>query len=349
VSWQLVPLFLVVFGADLVLGRRLWSELRAALWLLVPLKLVLPPTLVSPLGLSAGSVLSFEAARPVVPSTSSLLEEGAFLLWIVVGSILALVGARRHRANLARIRGKARKPEPVLATVAARAARLVGLRRLPRLCVSEAVAGPCVVGVLTPLVVLPSWMAGIGERALLHVLLHEMAHVKRRDPFRAVVLTTLQIVFWFHPAVWIAASRLRTLRELACDRMAASSLRSDASTYRETLLAFARTMVETGGRLGALGFRTRIRERLLLCPREEARPAPWRRLVTLGLFVLLALVALPLGSAAVAVRPSLDRAPLEASEHRPFPGNLPGCLALRYVVLGHMAREGGVPDATPNR
>ncbi len=48
-SVQLVLVVLVIAGLDRLLRPWIWPQLRAALWMLVVVKLILTPTLVSPI------------------------------------------------------------------------------------------------------------------------------------------------------------------------------------------------------------------------------------------------------------------------------------------------------------
>jgi beta-lactamase regulating signal transducer with metallopeptidase domain len=80
-----------------------------------------------------------------------------------------------------------------------------------------AVATPMVSGLWHPCIMVPrdahNW-----PRPRLHVaLLHELAHVKRRDCATQVVAQLVCALYWFNPLVWIASRRLRVERERACD------------------------------------------------------------------------------------------------------------------------------------
>jgi hypothetical protein len=79
--------------------------------------------------------------------------------------------------------------------------------------------------VLRPVVVLPPGLrASAGDEGTLFVLLHELAHVRRRDPRLALVERLVRIAAFFHPTGWIAGELLARERERACDDAALSAL-----------------------------------------------------------------------------------------------------------------------------
>lgn len=83
---------------------------------------------------------------------------------------------------------------------------------------TESRAGPVVVGVLRPRIVLPADFARRftpEERAL--VLAHEQGHLARRDPMVNAIAVLVRSLGWFNPFVHIAAAALRIDQELACD------------------------------------------------------------------------------------------------------------------------------------
>lgn len=79
------------------------------------------------------------------------------------------------------------------------------------------VATPMVSGLWRPCIMVPR-DAHTWPRPRLHVaLLHELAHVKRRDCATQVVAQLVCALYWFNPLVWIASRHLRAERERACD------------------------------------------------------------------------------------------------------------------------------------
>ena len=115
----------------------------------------------------------------------------------------------------------------------------LGLTRHIRLLQATGPAMPMTWGIRRPAILLPaeadSWTA---ERRR-DVLLHELAHVKRHDFLIQLVAGVACAVYWFHPMVWLAATRLREERERACDDHV---LRAGAtpSAYASHLLEIAR-------------------------------------------------------------------------------------------------------------
>ena len=90
--------------------------------------------------------------------------------------LVALWALRRTIA-----RARAAQDEALLGP-AREAAQALGLRRMPRLLLTDEPVTPFVCGVLRPTVVLPAELArGMPPDELHAVLAHEFAHVRRRD------------------------------------------------------------------------------------------------------------------------------------------------------------------------
>ncbi len=77
---------------------------------------------------------------------------------------------------------------------------------------------PVVSGVLNPHISLPMGIDRLlNRRELKAVLLHEMAHARRRDNLIRLVHEASLCALWFHPLVWLAGARMALYRELSCD------------------------------------------------------------------------------------------------------------------------------------
>ena len=70
------------------------------------------------------------------------------------------------------------------------------------------------------------------------VLLHELAHVKRRDAATQGLVQLVTAIYWFHPAVWFAVWRLVGERERACDQAVVDE-GVKPSSYARHLMAVA--------------------------------------------------------------------------------------------------------------
>jgi hypothetical protein len=67
------------------------------------------------------------------------------------------------------------------------------------------------------------------------VLLHEMAHVRRRDNLTGLIHRTVEVLFWFHPLIWWIGGRLHHERERACDEDVLLA-GIEPKTYAESIL-----------------------------------------------------------------------------------------------------------------
>jgi len=77
---------------------------------------------------------------------------------------------------------------------------------------------PAVGGVLYPRILLPLGIDRLLNRQELDaVLLHEMAHAKRRDNLIRLLYEVSLCALWFHPLIWLAGMRMALYRELSCD------------------------------------------------------------------------------------------------------------------------------------
>lgn len=126
------------------------------------------------------------------------------------------------------------------------------LNKLPQLRESEELTTPMTAGCIRPWVLLP---LNFGRRQsetqlLQEVLLHELAHVRRRDTLMATLQSFVAVFLFWHPAFFIINRQLREERELAADDWVVNSLNLDNtqainpnSHYASTLVTVAKQVI----------------------------------------------------------------------------------------------------------
>jgi beta-lactamase regulating signal transducer with metallopeptidase domain len=327
-SVQLAVLVGVLSGVDWLIRHRARAALRHGLWMLVVIKLLLPVDLLLPTAIAywAAPWLVTPAVRVprVAASSATVVSEvsqivgpvglktetpahpklqlagGLLLVWVVGCGAWAIWVLVRSREVARPVRDSDEAPEALQAVLAETAAGL-GLRsKLPRLRLTDTAQGPALCGLFRPVILLPRGLSEqIEAESLRQVLRHELIHLQRWDLAWNLLQVCVQIAWWWHPLVWFANARIRSLREAAVDE--AVMLQPGADDYPATLVAVARHcavpprmpmaflgVLESGSRLEA-----RVR-RLLERPLPRSARLGWVGWVTV---LVVGALFLPMGFA----------------------------------------------------
>jgi len=103
--------------------------------------------------------------------------------------------------------------------------------------ISEKIASPFVLGFFKPRIYIPY---GLMEDSLKNVLLHENAHISRRDYIMKPLAFMLSAMHWFNPFIWMAYILLSKDIEIACDERAIKDMKDgERKQYSETLLSLS--------------------------------------------------------------------------------------------------------------
>lgn len=82
---------------------------------------------------------------------------------------------------------------------------------------------PMVIGALSPVVLIPiGLLSGFSTAQVEAILAHELAHIRRNDYLINMLQSFVEVVFFFHPAIWWLSDRIRAEREHCCDDIALS-------------------------------------------------------------------------------------------------------------------------------
>ena len=189
---------------------------------------------------STGSADVYEPAGVMVSLpdswwTSAIVMLSLWMIWASVCTVrcaVALLALRRARV------GSRTFPSQVESSLA-HWSRVRSEGRPATLVLSNSVTTAAVLPGGTPMIaVTPSLLTTLDATELDRVVIHEWAHVQRRDDLVSTVQIVVRIIAGWHPAVWWIVRRLHREREIACDEMTVAITGSPKS-YAHCLLKLA--------------------------------------------------------------------------------------------------------------
>lgn len=180
----------------------------------------------------------------IIPASVALAPAAAHLLAaLYLGTVVILAAALLRSLLLVRRLVRGSRPVALPGPVQGRLARLAPqLPTWPELRETDALDSPAVVGAIRPILLLPSGFCGRDGALVASALLHELAHVSRRDYALNLCCRCLFLAIGWHPLSWIIASAIHESREAACDEAAAGRFGSRGA-YAENLVTLARSLL----------------------------------------------------------------------------------------------------------
>jgi len=97
----------------------------------------------------------------------------------------------------------------------------LGIKRAIQAFFSPLAKTPLTLGTLKPILLFPvSAFTGLTSKEIEAIIAHELAHVLRHDYLFNIIQSMVEILFFYHPAVWFISSQIRNERENSCDNIA---------------------------------------------------------------------------------------------------------------------------------
>lgn len=203
----------------------------------------------------------------------------AWLLGVLTFS-LRLLGGYLWLRNL-----RARALEPANTALLEKLALLkkqLGIRLPVHLHHSDHVAVPMVMGIIKPIILLPSSsLMGLTMQQLETILAHELAHIQRHDYLVNMLQGICEALLFYHPVMWWVNRVIRHERELCCDDIAVR-LTNQPKTYAHALSVLAHnsittktttTMAKNLAPSATGGSMYQRIQRILKLPKQHSRPA----------------------------------------------------------------------------
>jgi len=255
-----------------------------------------------------------------------------FLGWAGACAALALGLLVQHRRLRLAVRSAQEPDQAGLVALFRECLAAAGVGNRVEVKVADGFPSPAAVGVWRPTVLLPRGVVrdvGTDAETLRPILLHELAHVRRRDLWVNWLQTMLQIVYFFHPGVWLANYFLRREREKACDEQVLAWLGYDrdpsaaSRSYAQILLRVVELMpCRTPLALGFVSVaepRSAVADRVRGILRDRPRLVPKLGLLGLLAIAAVASILLPLSAQQADTRPAQQHPVHEPVATMPLP------------------------------
>ncbi|MCF7958955.1 MAG: M48 family metalloprotease, partial [Phycisphaerae bacterium] len=168
----------------------------------------------------------------------------------------------------------------------------MGVRRAVRMVESALINSPAVIGFIKPMILLPTCaITGLSIGQIEAIIAHELAHIKRNDYLVNPLQTVVEILGFYHPAVWWVSRKIRIEREHCCDDMAIA-VTGDNISYAKALVNLA----ENKGQAPNLAVAARggnFFQRIARLVKKDEGDNPSKRLSAVLAAVLIFAIAVP--------------------------------------------------------
>ncbi len=291
-------LIILLLLAKWIFNKKISAKWHYIIWFTLLLRLAVPYMAYSPLNFSnlnteamTGSSSSVDAGIQASQNNPSVITQAsctigntfhklincivsfhfdyttAFEIWILGVLILSLYSFIYNILFWIRVRNGTIFTEPSILKLLEESKEQLGIQTSISIIQTSGISIPAIFGVTRPWLLIPETvLKSMGHENLRFVILHELAHLRRKDIIINWIALVLQIIHWFNPLVWLAFRKMRADREMACDEAVLMHLeQKEAMQYGHTLLDMVEIFsgrVRYAGIAGILEEKSQIKTRI---------------------------------------------------------------------------------------
>ncbi|MEM7392642.1 MAG: M56 family metallopeptidase, partial [Verrucomicrobiota bacterium] len=200
--------------------------------------------------LPAAATVPATAVHPAIPRKTMIASAPIVRLEVRILPLLALLWALGAALLMIRLMVSCLRLQRLIARSepAERSRRILVMNHLSRINkqdntleirLSSEIQSPCAAGLFKPVILLPTDTATWPDERIRMVLLHELAHCRRRDVFRHLLFYIACALHWINPLAWRLSAAYRKESEFDCDNFVVAHGTVPPVDYAETLMDLA--------------------------------------------------------------------------------------------------------------
>ncbi|QUH27950.1 M56 family metallopeptidase [Vallitalea guaymasensis] len=173
------------------------------------------------------------------------------IIWLA-GLLIILIGAILIQGRFTyKLKSCERIDDSELLIIMEKCKKILGIKRNVNIYMGDNFKSPFIIGIFRPSVYIPKQMIKVDKEHFQHVILHELAHYKRKDLIYNIFSVIAIGIHWFNPIIWKITSIIRSDIELACDTYVLDRLGEDnAISYGESILVVTRLFLSRRNQIG---------------------------------------------------------------------------------------------------
>ncbi|MBK8850008.1 MAG: M56 family metallopeptidase [Saprospiraceae bacterium] len=159
------------------------------------------------------------------------------MLWLV-GMVIALIRLLGNIGYVEYLKSKFNFPvDPYWEELLQSLKTKMGVGKNVQLLESALVMSPMVIGHLKPVIFFPMGAINrLSAQEVEAILAHELAHIMRNDYIINLLVSCIESLYYFHPAMWWLTAQIRAEREHCCDDLAIKAT-GQPIQYAQSLVA----------------------------------------------------------------------------------------------------------------
>jgi beta-lactamase regulating signal transducer with metallopeptidase domain len=165
----------------------------------------------------------------------------------------------------------------------------IGMHKPVKLAESALARIPMTIGYLKPVILLPlGTLSGVPPQQIEAILLHELAHILRKDYLLNIIQSVIELLFFYHPVTWWLSGLIREEREHICDDLAVA-VNHDHINYIKALTTMEELNVKSPLLASAM---TGSKKKLLYRVKRLLSPVKLSKGFSTGIIAFILLVGL---------------------------------------------------------